>query len=102
MRASSGQFVLRAAPGAGSAARLGLVAGRKAAKRAVDRNRAKRLIRSFFSEVRGQLPPWDIVLQLRSDLRAVGNREVRAELAKLFGAVKSHARANASAGVDRT
>ena len=102
MRASSGQFVLLATPGEGAAARLGLVAGRKAAKRAVDRNRAKRLIRAVFHEVRPQLPAWDIVLQLRNDLRAVGNREVRADLLGLFDALKSHVQARAPAGADRT
>lgn len=91
IRVTSKRFVLRAMPGPSTAARLGLVAGRKVAKRAVDRNRAKRLMRSIFSAVRVQLPPWDVVVQLRSDLRQAGNREIRTELAALFHNMKLRA-----------
>jgi ribonuclease P protein component len=63
---------------------LGLIASRKAARRAVDRNRAKRLARAVFREARAALPPVDFVLQLRNNLRQTGNPEIREELARLL------------------
>ncbi len=65
-------------------ARLGLIASRKAARRAVDRNRAKRLARAAFHRLRPALPPVDFVLQLKNDLRQSGNPEVREELCRLL------------------
>lgn len=47
-----------------SDARLGLVVGKKLLKRAVDRNRVKRVIREQFRQVRPQLPPVDLIVRL--------------------------------------
>lgn len=77
-------FGLRAGSNALPNARLGLIAGRKAARRAVDRNRAKRLARAIFQALRPGLPALDIVLQLKSDLRKSRNAEIRAELERLI------------------
>jgi len=86
-----------------SGARLGLIAGRKAARRAVDRNRAKRLAREAFRAVRVGLPPVDVVLQLKNDLRKSGNPDIRKELDRLlrdaaarFGVTHLTARAQAN------
>lgn len=84
VRVSAQRFVVRAAPNPGAAARLGMIMGRKAAKRAVDRNRAKRLTREVFRAVRAELPAWDVVFQLRNNLRTSDNRVVRAELTRLL------------------
>lgn len=98
-RFSGKRFVLRAISNAGNAgddaqrgisdrsgavARLGLIASRKAARRAVDRNRAKRLAREVFRLSRPSLPACDVVLQLRENLRGSANHEVRAELTRLL------------------
>jgi ribonuclease P protein component len=45
--------------------RLGIIVGRKALKRAVDRNRAKRMCREAFRQKSRALPPVDIVVQIR-------------------------------------
>jgi ribonuclease P protein component len=45
-------------------ARLGVVVGKKLLKRAVDRNRVKRIIREQFRRLRPQLPPVDLVVRL--------------------------------------
>lgn len=74
------------------AARLGLIASRKTARRAVDRNRAKRLAREAFRAARANLPAADVVLQLRNDLRGMGNAAVRAELDALLRALQDMAR----------
>jgi ribonuclease P protein component len=57
-------------------ARLGLVIGKRAVRRAVDRNRAKRVLRETFRIRRRELASVDIVVQLTgpvggSDLRAL-------------------------------
>jgi ribonuclease P protein component len=64
--------------------RLGIVAGKKAAARAVDRNRAKRLIRETFDASLEKLGSLDIVVRLRADLRERNNAAVREELQHLL------------------
>jgi len=49
--------------GAGDA-RLGLVVGKKLLKRAVDRNRVKRIVREQFRLRRSKLPVCDLVVRL--------------------------------------
>jgi ribonuclease P protein component len=66
---------------------LGIIAGRKVATRAVDRNRARRLIREAFRGALSRLGSYDLTVQLRGDLRAESNARVRAELDKLLDAV---------------
>jgi ribonuclease P protein component len=79
-------------------ARLGIIAGRKAAPRAVDRNRGKRLIREWFRAVRSELAGLDVIVQLRTPLRESDNDALRAELRQLLdrlraaGARQSHGR----------
>lgn len=84
VRAASRNFVVRAGANSRQHARLGIIAGKKAAARAVDRNRAKRLIREVFRTVAPGLGPLDIAVQLRTDLRAERNADAREELAKLL------------------
>jgi len=83
-RLASRNFVLRAGPNNETHARLGIIAGKKVAARAVDRNRAKRLIREAFRNASAILGPYDITIQIRSDLRSELNGSVRDELAKLL------------------
>ncbi len=45
-------------------ARLGLVIGKKLLKRAVDRNRCKRVLREQFRRRRAELPAYDLVVRL--------------------------------------
>ena len=86
-RFASRNFVLRAHLNACAYARLGIIAGKKVATRAVDRNRARRLIREAFRGALGHLGPYDLTVQLRGDLRTETNARVRAELEKLLEAV---------------
>jgi len=83
-RLSGKHFVMKADVSGLSGARLGLIASRKAARRAVDRNRAKRLARVAFCQQRADLPPLDFVLQLKNDMRQSGNAEIHEELARLL------------------
>ncbi len=83
-RLSGKNFLLRAGVNALPAARLGLIASRKASKRAVDRNRGKRLAREAFRAARSTLPAVDMVVQLKNDLRNSGNGALRQELERLL------------------
>jgi ribonuclease P protein component len=87
LRLASRNFVLRAQANAVACARLGIIAGRKSAARAVDRNRGKRIIREVFRAARPGLGLYDVTIQLRNDLRAETNDSVRAELRKLLDAL---------------
>ena len=95
VRVSSRNFVARAllrgdvrntgnTPNTGDSPRLGLIAGKKAAPRAVDRNRAKRLVREIFRAQASAFGPIDVTVQLRTDLRSHNNESVRSELRGLL------------------
>jgi len=86
-RFATRNFVLRAQVNGYTHARLGIIAGKKAAPRAVDRNRGKRLIREAFRAARSSLGSYDVTIQLRSDLRRELNGAVREELETLLESV---------------
>ena len=90
-RYSTRNFVFRAGANGGPHARLGIIAGRKAASRAVDRNRVKRLIREVFRKVSERVGAYDVTVQLRTNLRGEINADVRDELNKAFDAVMRRA-----------
>lgn len=83
-RLAGKNFVVRALVNTWPNARLGLIASRKAAPRAVDRNRCKRLAREAFRAAKAQLPTVDIVFQLKTDLRQYRNPSIRRELDSLL------------------
>jgi ribonuclease P protein component len=63
-QARSGCFRVFASANELSVARLGLIVGKRQLKRAVDRNRVKRVLRETFRVQRARLPALDIVVQL--------------------------------------
>ena len=83
-RMSSRNFSAWALPNELDGARLGIIAGRKAARRAVDRNRGKRLIREWFRLAMTELPALDVIVQLRTPLREFDNNALRTELQQLL------------------
>jgi ribonuclease P protein component len=58
-------FTLFVRPNGLRQARLGIITGKRVAPRAVDRNRAKRLVREAFRKRRHRLGGRDVVVQLR-------------------------------------
>lgn len=68
-------FTLVYAPGPGPAARLGLAVSRKVSRRAVERNRIKRLVREAFRR-RNALPPLDIVVMARPGAATCDNQQL--------------------------
>lgn len=57
-------------------ARLGLAISKKCARRSVDRQRIKRLIRESFRQTRQQLPAMDIVVMCRPAVLSMSNHEI--------------------------
>ena len=65
-------------------ARLGLAISKKQARRAVDRNRLKRLIRESFRCQREQFDDTDLVVMARSAALSIDNAKLRASLERHF------------------
>ena len=65
-------------------ARLGLAVSKRVSKRAVERNRIKRLLRESFRRIRTQLPTLDIVVMAREQAAGVPGPELLAELDALW------------------
>ena len=63
VRMRRGALVLAARPNDRAGARLGLIVGKRLLRRAVDRNRAKRVIREAFRQ-HEELPAMDMVVRL--------------------------------------
>lgn len=80
MKSSNGGMTLLARDNCGGQARLGLAISRKNVRRAVDRNRIKRVIRESFRQHLDQLIGLDIVALGRSGVAAKDNEELRAAL----------------------
>lgn len=64
--------------------RLGQAVSRRVSKRAVDRNRIKRVVRDSYRLVRASLPAHDIVLVARPSAAGQTNAVLRADLARLW------------------
>lgn len=65
-------------------ARLGLAISKRVSKRAVERNRIKRLARESFRRVRHDLPAIDLVLMAREQAAGLPGAELLAELDTLW------------------
>ncbi|MDO4640493.1 MAG: ribonuclease P protein component [Neisseria sp.] len=65
-------------------ARLGLVVGKKAAKRANRRNYMKRVIREWFRRHQHELAPCDFVVRVRQSFDAAHAKEAKIQLAQLM------------------
>lgn len=63
-------------------ARLGLVVGKRAIRKAHDRNRVRRVLRETFRQMRPELPAMDLVVLVTGD--DVSNMAVRASLEALL------------------
>ena len=82
-------FTLFARPNGLSQARIGIIASKKVMPRAVDRNRAKRLVRETFRQTRRRLPGVDVVVQVRRCPPRAAGAAARAELGKLLSEISA-------------
>ena len=83
-RAGGHCFNLRYAPNALGYARLGLAISKHVSKRAVDRNRLKRLLRESFRRVRNRLPAVDLVVMAREPAAAMEGSRLLPQIDELW------------------
>jgi ribonuclease P protein component len=69
--------------------RLGLAISKRVSKRAVDRNRIKRLVRESFRHVRLELPPVDLMVMAREQACGLSGPELLDELQQLWKKLRS-------------
>jgi len=102
LRTSSGRlggrcFHLRHGPNGLDHARLGLAISKRVSKRAVERNRIKRLVRESFRRIRTQLPAIDVMVMAREQAAGVTGSELLAELEGLWQRLLAGAHPSAAA-----
>jgi ribonuclease P protein component len=85
-----------ARPNAEGPARLGLAIARKCARRAVDRNRLKRLVRESFRSQGLSLWGLDLVVMCRRDGVAAENAQLLASLASHWARIRKQLCASSS------
>jgi ribonuclease P protein component len=79
-RVQTRHFLLRIIPSVVGEARLGLAVSRKVSKRAVARNRIKRIVRESFRLQRAGLPALDVLVIARPVAAGAENAALRADL----------------------
>jgi ribonuclease P protein component len=89
LRASSGRaggrcFHMRFRDNELGHARLGLAISKRVSKRAVERNRIKRLVRESFRQVRHRLPAVDLMVMAREQAANVPGPQLLAEIDTLW------------------
>jgi ribonuclease P protein component len=94
-------FLLRFGNNAAGTARLGLAISKRCSKRAVDRNRIKRLAREAFRRARPDLPPVDILVMARDSAVEVPGAALLAELDTLLRRIKPLKREGADGTIAR-
>jgi ribonuclease P protein component len=90
LRSSDRFFTLLARANGRLVARLGLAISRRAAGRAVDRNRLKRLARESF-RVQAALPPLDFVVLAKPGAAAASKQQLRESLDRHFERLRRQA-----------
>jgi len=87
-------FTLYVKPNGLSQARIGIIASRRVAPRAVDRNRMKRMVREVFRAMPRRPAGVDIVVQLRRCPPRGSGVVARTELARQLEALAAPPRSN--------
>jgi len=87
-------FTVYARPNGLPHARIGIIASKRVAPRAVDRNRAKRLVREVFRAMRHRLNGTDVVVQLRRWSPRGSVAAARTDLVRLLEELAARARAS--------
>lgn len=77
-------FQLRYAPNSFGVARLGLAISKQVSRRAVERNRLKRLVRESFRRVRHRLPAVDMVVMARTQAAGMDGAQLLAQIDELW------------------
>jgi len=88
-RLGSEYFTVNLQGNGATAAQLGMSIAARILRRAVDRNRVRRLIRESFRVHQQRLPALDIVIGVRAGVQSVDNARLRAGLEKLWQKISS-------------
>lgn len=83
-KAGDNAFLILAAENKLERARLGLVIAKKQLKRAVDRNRVKRISRELFRHKQHQLSGIDLIVLCRPGVKGLEKAEIHRKLDRLF------------------
>jgi ribonuclease P protein component len=83
-RISVRHFLAEFSPNEQPTCRLGQAVSRRVSKRAVDRNRIKRLVRESYRHVRSELPCVDILMIARTSAVRTTSADLREDLATLW------------------
>ncbi len=83
-RVAGRHFTLRWGDSPAPECRLGMAVSRKVSKRAVARNRIKRVVRESFRAQRARLPAVDVLVIARPSAAEVDTRVLRADLDRLW------------------
>jgi ribonuclease P protein component len=92
-RSSDQYFTVLANDNNGQDPRLGLAISKRAAKKAVERNRLKRLVRDVFRR-QNDLPAQDFVVMAGAAAKSASNSQLRASLERHFRRLADRHRAN--------
>ena len=87
-------FTVYVRPNGLSQARIGIIASKRVAPRAVDRNRMKRMVREAFRSIRRRLAGIDVVVQPRRCPPRDSAATARAELVRLLEELAAPTRGN--------
>lgn len=88
VRLSDRYLTILAVPSEKSFARLGLAISKKNARRAVDRNRIKRLIRESFRLNQHELPAVDLVIMAKPVTKSAENKQISHSLQEHWNRLK--------------
>lgn len=72
--------------------RLGIVASKRKIKKAVSRNRIKRVVKEAFRMQKSRLPSFDVVVIAKLHSLEVDNQELYECIKKLFGKLKKQSK----------
>lgn len=86
-RFRNGIFTVLVRPNQLSTPRIGIVVAKKKVKRAVDRNRIKRVVREMFRCNQQNLPPLDIVVLVNRFTKEMDIEKVRSSIVFLWKAI---------------
>lgn len=84
LRVGSPYITILARPNHLTCPRIGFAIAKKQIKRAYDRNRIKRVTRDYFRRHQHELPVMDYVILARKAVIDLDNKQIRAELEKLW------------------
>lgn len=99
-RLQARHFLLRWIESPSATARLGLAVSRKVSKRAVQRNRIKRIVRESFRNQREGLPPFDVLVIARASAVAIDSPALHADLRYAWQKLKALKQTSAPGTID--